>query len=207
MKRRDPRATTMAFLSIAAIVLSIPIIDYLRGDSFLHPLGFESGITGTLTAWLLAFLIATGCIAFTVKNFPQVRATWREISVLKGISLWAAIGAAVVEEAFFRRIIMDGAMRVGGNVPFQIMASALIFGAAHALWGLIKGSLHVALTAAVATGVIGAGLAMVYVIGDRSLAPCIAAHFLIDAVIQPGLLLSAIRGEWSGTADVLKTDA
>ncbi len=183
-------------LGVAAAVLSIPIIDYLRGDSFLHPLGFESGLTGTPASWVLALLIAATCIAFTIKNFPLVAQTWREISFLKALSLWAAVGAAVVEEAFFRRIVMDSVMQAGGSVLFQVMASALIFGVAHALWGLIKGSVHVALTATVATSVIGAALALVYVVGDRSLAPCIAAHFLIDAVIQPGLVLSAVSGNW-----------
>ncbi|MCH7917340.1 MAG: CPBP family intramembrane metalloprotease [Planctomycetes bacterium] len=118
------------------------------------------------------------------------------MSFLKGLSLWAAVGAAVVEEAFFRRIVMDGVMQAGDIVPLQIIASALVFGVAHALWGLIKGSVHVALTTAVATGIIGAALAVVYAVGDRSLAPCIAAHFLIDAVVQPGLVLSAVSDEW-----------
>ena len=204
MKRRDPRITTTILFGVAAAVLSVPMIDYLRGDSFLYPLGFESGVTGTPAAWLLAFLLATGCIAFTMKNFPRVGQTWREISFLKGLSLWAAVGAAVVEEAFFRRIVMDGVMQAGGIVPLQIIASALVFGVAHALWGLIRGSVHVALTAAVATGIIGAALAVVYALGDRSLAPCIAAHFLIDAVVQPGLVLSAVSGEWARTAAVGK---
>ncbi len=205
MKRREPRVTTAILLGIAAAVLSIPIIDYLRGDSFLHPLGFESGITGTPASWLLALLVAAACIAFTLKNFPLAVQTWREISLLKALSLWAAVGAAIVEEAFFRRIVMDSTMQAGGSAPLQIIASALVFGIAHALWGLIHGSAHVALTAALATGIIGAGLAVVYVVGDRSLAPCIAAHFLIDAVVQPGLVLSAVSGEWGKTAAVGKS--
>ncbi len=207
MKRRDPRVTTAILLGIAAAVLSIPIIDYLRGDSFLRPLGFESGITGTPAAWFLALLVAATCIPFTIKHFPLVAQTWREISLLKALSLWAAVGAAIVEEAFFRRIVMDSVMQAGGSEPLQIIASALVFGVAHALWGLIKGSAHVASTAAVATGTIGAALAVVYVVGDRSLAPCIAAHFLIDAVVQPGLVLSAVSGEWGKTAAVGKSAA
>jgi len=206
MNRRDPRTITAILLGIAAAALSLPIIDYLRGDSFLHPLGFESGITGTPAAWVLALLFATLCIAFTITHFPRVQDTWREISFLKLLSLWAAVGAAVVEEAFFRRIIMDGVMGAGGGVPLQIFASAVVFGVAHALWGLIKGSPHVAFTAAGATGIIGAALAVVYVVGDRSLAPCIAAHFAIDAVIQPGLLLSAVSGQWGKTAAVTKSE-
>ena len=204
MKRRDPRVTAAILLGIAAAALSVPIIDYLRGNSFLHPLGFESGLTGTPASWFLALLVAAACIGFTMKNFPAVAQTWREISLLKALALWAAVGAAVVEEAFFRRVVMDGVMEAGGGVMLQIIISGLVFGVAHALWGLIKGSVHVALTAALATSVIGAALAGVYVIAGRSLAPCIAAHFLIDAVIQPGLVLSAVSGEWDTRAAAAK---
>ncbi len=207
MKRRDPRITTTILLGIAAAVLSIPIIDYLRGNSFLHPLGFESGLTGTPASWVLGLLTAATCIAFTTTKFSLVAQTWREISFLKGLSLWAAVGAAVVEEAFFRRIVMDSVLNAGGNVVLQIIASALIFGVAHALWGIITGSVHVALTAMIATSVIGAALAVVYVVGHRSLAPCIAAHFLIDAVIQPGLVLSAVSGNWGRSPVAGKRDA
>jgi membrane protease YdiL (CAAX protease family) len=49
----------------------------------------------------------------------------------------------------------------------------------------------------VATGMLGVALAIVFVVGGRSLAPCIAAHFLINALIEPGLVLAATRGEMS----------
>ena len=74
-ERRDPRITTTILFGVAGAALSVPMIDYLRGDSFVYPLGFESGITGTPAAWLLAFLVATGCIAFTMKNFPRMGQT------------------------------------------------------------------------------------------------------------------------------------
>ena len=76
----------------------------------------------------------------------------------------------------------------------QIACSAVAFGIAHGTWGLLGGSVHAAIGAAIATTILGAGLAIVYLVGRRSLAPCIAAHFLIDAVIEPGLLLAAVGG-------------
>jgi hypothetical protein len=42
------------------------------------------------------------------------------------------------------------------------------------------------------TGIMGGLLAVVYVLGRRSLAPYIVAHFLIAFAFEPGLLLAAV---------------
>lgn len=34
---------------------------------------------------------------------------------------------------------------------------------------------------------------MVYLLADRSLAPCVVAHFLISALIEPGLMHAAVQ--------------
>lgn len=68
---------------------------------------------------------------------------------------------------------------------------------AHAVWGPFCGGFAGAARAAMATGVLGAWLALVYVIGHRVLAPCVAAHVLINALGKPGLVLAAVRGEFS----------
>jgi hypothetical protein len=46
----------------------------------------------------------------------------------------------------------------------------------------------------VATTLLGLGLAVVYLLGGRNLAPCIASHFLVTALIEPGLLIAAFSG-------------
>ena len=164
---------------------------------FLKDLGFLSGPGGNAWAWVLALVLAVGYIAFSMRGIPLVAQHWRAISWLKGLSILAAIAASVVEEAFFRRMIMHAVLRAGGEVWLQVAVSGLTFGIAHGMWGLLKGSLHVALGAAIATTVMGTGLAFVYVVGGRSLAPCIAAHFLVTAVIEPGLMLAAVSGKMS----------
>lgn len=42
--------------------------------------------------------------------------------------------------------------------------------------------------AMIATGTLGTGLALVYILGERSLAPVIVAHFVVTATIQPGIM-------------------
>ncbi len=203
MKRRNPRITVAAILGILGAILSIPVVDYLRDylqgreDRFLYPLGFESGITGTPFGWVLSLLVAAAFILFTIKNIPAVAETWRELSFLKVISIYLAIVAAIVEEAFFRRVVMDMVAEAEGAVWIQIAASATAFGVAHAFWGLIKLSLGAALKTTIATGIMGFALAIVYVVSDRSLAPCIVSHFLITATLEPGLMMAAVTGQWS----------
>ena len=94
-------------------------------------------------------------------------------------------------------MIMHAVLKAGGEVWMQVAVSGLTFGIMFAMWGLPKASLHVALGAGIAMTVMGAGLALVYVVGDRSLAPCIVAHFLITVVIEPGLMLAAVSGKMS----------
>ncbi len=118
---------------------------------------------------MLAIGVGLFFAAFTIRGFPTVRATWREFSLLKLVSIWAAVGAAIVEEAIFRRHIMDSVANAGSNVLLQVLASSIIFGVAHDLWGLIKLDLRVAVSSVAATTVMGAALALVYIVADRSL--------------------------------------
>ena len=76
----------------------------------------------------------------------------------------------------------------------QVVVSGCLFGLAHGSWGLLGGGLRMGLSAAIPTTVLGLCLGGVYALGKRSLAPCIVAHFLIDIVLEPGLLLGAITG-------------
>lgn len=202
MARFSPRTLAGIILASVALLLSIPVLDYTlspQGD-WLHPLGFRQWASVPPVAWVLAIGVGLFFAAFTIRGFPAVRATWRELSLLKLVSIWAAVGAAIVEEALFRRLIMDGVAAAGGNVLLQVLASSAIFGVAHALWGLIKLDLRVAVSSAVATTVMGAALALVYIVADRSLAPCIVSHFIITGAIEPGLMISAVTGQWDRAA-------
>lgn len=198
MAERSPRTVAAVMLAVLALLLSAPIVDYAlspRGD-WLDPLGFAEWTDVPAIAWVIAIATGTFFAAFSIRGIPAVRATWRELSWLKFISLWAAAGAAVVEEALFRRVIMDGVAGLGGNLLLQVLASALGFGLAHAVWGLIKMDLWVALSSVVATTFMGLGLAVVYLLADRNLAPCIVGHFLITGAVEPGLMIAAVTGRW-----------
>ncbi len=194
---RRARRRAIVFLAVATAILWFPVVGVLLGEppGFLRSLGFFSEPHGTALAWVLAVAVALLYSSFAVRNIPLVRENWHALTVAKLLGVAAAVGAAVVEEAFFRRMVMDQVFAAGGGSLVQILVSALIFGLAHGIWGIVTGNLVAGVGATIATGTLGAALAVVYLVGGRSLAPVITSHFIIDAVIQPGIMFAAFSGQ------------
>jgi membrane protease YdiL (CAAX protease family) len=151
----------------------------------------------TALGWTLG-LAAAFLFTFYAARLPSVRANLFRPSVLKLLAVAVAVTAGFCEEVIFRKWLMDALQRGGHGIAIQLAASALSFGAAHAIWGLMRGSLGAALGAMLATGALGLALAIVYVAGSRVVAPCVLAHFLINLAAEPGLVLAALKGEMSG---------
>lgn len=189
-----------AALILGAIAVSegVPVMWLFleNGTRFLAYLGFARGRAGTALGWVAA-VVVTLVFVGTSLRLPSVRATLWRPSTLKLLAIVVAIAAGILEEAVFRKTIIDAAMKHGLTAPAQIALSALAFGLAHGIWGLFGRSLRAAIGAIVATGILGGALAAVYLIAGRSLAPCIGAHFAINLAIEPGLVLAAARGEMS----------
>lgn len=185
------------FLVAAGGVLWFPVVPLLLGrpPGFLRNLGIFSGPPGTLLAWCMAITVAAFYCAYAVRNVPLVHEHWRARSLLKLLGLVVAVPAAIVEEAVFRRMLMDALWRSGWSVPAQVIISGLAFGMAHASWAIFTRRIVVGVGSMVATGTLGTALALVYILGDRSLAPVIVAHFLVTATIQPGIMLAAFSGQ------------
>ena len=166
---------------------------------FLVDLGFASGPPGTLLAWFLGLVVAVFYSSYAVRNIPLVREHWRAVSLFKLLGILIAVAAALVEEAFFRRFLMDALMRAGWPAVVQVLASGLIFGLAHGFWGIMTRRVSVGVGTMIATGTLGAALGVVYVVGDRSLAPVIVSHFIVTATIQPGIMFAAFSGQMQRT--------
>lgn len=169
----------------------------VNGPKFLTYLGLAAGRQGSVPGWILALAVTTAFVAFSLR-LPSVRANLIRPSWLKFLALPMALAAGILEEMVFRGNLMSYLQHQGAGVAVQILASGLAFGAVHGIWGLFSGSSQAALGATSVTGVLGMALALVYVVAGRSLLPCIAAHTLIDALIEPGLVLAACRGEMNG---------
>lgn len=104
--------------------------------------------------------------------------------------------SGVVEEVVFRAKLMDWAMSAGFGPVAQVAISAVVFGVAHAAWILLRGELMVVLPVVVATTLLGAMLAVVYLVADRNILLPVIAHTGINLVIKPWLILAAVAGKF-----------
>ncbi|MDQ6788041.1 MAG: CPBP family intramembrane metalloprotease [Acidobacteriota bacterium] len=171
------------------------ILNFLQnGQKFVVYLGFSADKSGTVLGWIFALVVTLVFVLLSIR-LPSVRANLFRPSWLKLLAVAVAIFAGILEELVFRKLLMDYLSASGTGVISQILLSGLLFGLMHGVWGLFGRSIRAALGATIATGFLGTALAIVYIASGRSLAPCIVAHFLINLMIEPGLVLAATRGE------------
>lgn len=193
-----PRERLVAgtILAGASAIMLIPLVmNWLGRDiTLVRNLGFSAGNLAPPIAWIAALAFAAGYIAYTFWALPEIRHAQREISWLKLIGIVSAFASGIMEEVVFRRWLMDAALASGVGGLGQILLSGLVFGAAHMVWHAFSRERRFALYGAATTFVAGAALAGIYLLGGRNLGPCIAAHTLINLVIEPWLVLSAVSG-------------
>lgn len=192
-------AETKAALILAGFAVvegAIVLQGFLNGpERFLAYMGFAAGRHGAPLGWLLSLAVTTDFVAFSYR-LPSARQNLIRPSWLKLLALPMALFAGILEEWVFRAMLMNHMAGQGSGVAMQILLSGLLFGLAHGIWGIFGKSLRGTIGPILATGVLGSALAVVYVASGRLLMPAIAAHFLIDALIEPGLVLAACRGEF-----------
>jgi uncharacterized protein len=198
-KKMTDRRKTALILGMTSLFLFSPLAMSL----FWHPipmfqnLGFERGAIAPPLAWILATITAIAYVLYTMKAIPLVLAKQSEISLFKLLGILSALVGGIVEEVFFRRWIMDMLMSRGVSPILQVIISGVAFGLAHTSWTLLtKRDFKVTLPAIISTSILGIFLAIIYLAGGRNLGPCIFAHVLINIVIEPWLMLSAVSGKW-----------
>jgi len=148
---------------------------------------------GTLwIAWLVAAVVTIAYVLHAVRALPIVGAHFFDPHPLKLAAIPFALVTGTMEEIWFRRLVMDWTAHRGGSAVLQVIASALVFGVAHGIWGLFGRQWRVAVGACVATGLLGALLGVVYLLADRQLAPCIWSHMVINLAIEPWLIVAAV---------------
>ncbi|MGZ5065603.1 MAG: CPBP family intramembrane glutamic endopeptidase [Usitatibacter sp.] len=181
--------------SIIAIFGTLVVMTLVaKPHEFIVSLGFTPARIGGPLVWLLAILV-TIYYVWGVAHIPAVRERMFRPTLLKLVAVIAAVMAGIVEEVIFRKWVMDYLDRAGMGMTLQVLASGVAFGLAHATWGLMARSFGAALHAIVSTGLLGIALGVIYLAADRSLAPCIIAHFFMTALAEPGLMVAGLQGE------------
>jgi hypothetical protein len=166
----------------------------ISGWRFIRYLGFAPGMSGNPAGWVAAAFATVIFVAFALR-LPSVRDNLFRPSLLKLLAIALAFGSGILEEVMFRRWTMNWLMEHGHGAVVQVLGAGLLFGAIHGIWGLMGKSLQAAIGATLSTGFLGLMLGIVFLLAGRSLAPCITAHFAINLLIEPGLVLAATRGE------------
>ena len=182
----------VGFIVVFGTLILMSIV--AKPDAFISYLGFATNQIGAPLAWLLSAFV-TAEYVWGASKIPAVREHMFRPTALKLLAVVATVTAGVVEEIIFRKWIMDYLDKHAMGAVLQVLVSGVAFGSAHAVWGLLGRSFDAALHAMVATGILGAALGVVYLAADRSLAPCIVAHFVISALIEPGLMVGGLRGQ------------
>jgi membrane protease YdiL (CAAX protease family) len=150
----------------------------------------------------MAALVTTAYAAYAASASPFIRdhmlrpGRWRPYAWIHIVAVPMALISGFFEEAFFRKALMDYVMHRGAGIIVQLAITATVFGAAHAIWGLMGGSVRGAVGAMAATGILGAALGIIYIVGGRSVGPCMAAHIAINLLIEPWLILAAATHSW-----------
>lgn len=202
----DRRATRIVWSFLTGV---IAIEGWLTYASFKDHGGLTQAMLhyaitppGTALAWLCAAGLTLLYVAYAAFNSAVIRAhllrpsRWRPFIALCIVAVPMALISGYFEEAFFRKFLMDVALRHGQSAAMQIVLSAVAFGFVHAIWGIASGNFRGAIGSMLATGLLGAGLAVIYLIGGRSVAPCMAAHTVINLLLEPWLIITAATNGW-----------
>lgn len=184
MTQLDPGAVrrTWIFLGLIAGLELAWLLS--QPGAFFHAVALRSDQIPPI-AWIFALAVVAATVFTSIRGL-ELAPYMRNFSTFRLLGLIIAVPSSIVEEVFFRGTVMTLLMRAGQGVYVQVVVSALIFGAVHAVWG-VRGGLRAAASAVASTGVLGALLAFVYLLSGRALLPCIVAHFLINVILEPWL--------------------
>jgi hypothetical protein len=169
------------------------LILHLRGQT-LRDIGWRR--PATQRSWILAVVVAVLMAGSALASFgktAQLLIDWSFYRISLGVVLGGSAGICL--ETIFRGFCMTQARDAGLSVTLQITLSAVLFALAlnRMAWSGFPG--HPEFWAVVGTTasstVLGVAFAIIYVIGNRSLSPAIAAHAAIDMVVEPGMILMA----------------
>lgn len=181
--------TMKIIFSIILVQGAILFYWMLNSANFLGYIGFRTINHISIWAWFISVFVVVSYV-WGAASIGQVREHMFYFNRLKFLALVGALVSGVFEEILFRKILMDHLHGEGFGSLMQIFLSGLAFSLAHLVWG--GKALSAAVNATFYTFFLGSGLAVVYIVSDRNLALCIIAHTAVTALIEPGLIKSAV---------------
>ena len=196
MDKSYRRKTGLIMMTMSLFMFS-PILMHLIGYriSMFEHLGLTIDTLAPWYAWIFMIVVTVSYVIYTFKVIPFVFKMQSELSFFKLVGFLAIVGG-ILEEVVFRRWLMDLLMGFGYGLILQILISGIAFGLAHIIWGFFGRDRQFLIGSFLSTTFLGFAMAIVYLISDRNIGPCIISHSLINIIIEPWLLLSAISMAW-----------
>lgn len=175
---RDGTAMTLGCTLVAELMALGLLALWLRRRR-LSFAGLGLGRPTTHASLCVATVFGAFYAAFTLHALGLTEHL-REVSFFRLWGMFVGVVGAFAEEVIFRGFLLTELERIRVSPVWQILISALLFSLVHLSFNI--GGI-------VATFVMGAALAVVYITGGRSLTAPIIGHALINLIIEPWLLL------------------
>jgi membrane protease YdiL (CAAX protease family) len=182
---------TAVGLGLSALILLIAIKIWLRRTKqSLKDLGW--GKPTTAAALILGVLFSFALLGLCYMNnkrlgveFPTGR-----IEPLRILAAVLTAFAGIVEEIGMRGVLMTELAKIKTRTWLQVLISGFCYAIYHSLQFLTSPVQFV--QSMVVSILIGAILAGIYVLGKRSLTPCVLSHGLANLLGEPYILMGAL---------------
>lgn len=184
----------LLLFGISTFMAIFIIIGFVNNPAgFINFMGINKTALEIPLAWVVAILVSICYIIYTARMIPIVRQNLFNFnSWFKLLGVYAAFSSGIVEELVFRQMLMNWLDINGLSVILQVVISAVAFGLLHFSWSLFGGNLKIGIGSALSTIVLGAFLAIIYIIAERNVFPVIIAHMIINLFVEPWLILNAV---------------
>lgn len=187
------RRRTARLAAGVIVVFALGLLLWAGPDAaaFAAELGLGTDIPAS--GWIVAALAAACYAGYTLWAVPEIRPVALEVSWFRALAVPLALGSGLIEEMFFRHLLMSWFAAVGLGTVLQIIVSALLFAATHTIWVVFGRSWRAVLPILLSTFGLDVLMSLVYLASGRIVLPAVAAHIAINLLIEPGLLLSSAR--------------
>ncbi len=138
---------------------------------------------GNWTGWCLALFAAALTITSNLRFLPRMGIPIHYAFAPHGAHLVAALATGITagfcEEVLFRGLLMNDFRKAGYGNAAQVIFPGISFGFSHL--GYTVHGFWAGVGIMVPTAILGMIWGTAYLLGKRSLLPCVVAHFLNDA--------------------------
>jgi hypothetical protein len=145
---------------------------------------------GNVWAWIVALTITAISVVNGVNLMRRFGMPVSNLWSMSASHLYAVLmvgtTAAFCEETIFRGFLMTEYARAGYGKVLQVVVPGIFFGLAHL--AILQQGVAAGLSTIVPTAVMGMIWGVAYLLGRRSLIPCVVAHWLNDATALPWIL-------------------